>query len=87
MKMEKVLRSALLLLLAAALIFGMLPYSAAAGKETPCEVVEQTVKVGINNRVNAEILSGLNKGDEVILSEEGPDSGKGSKGGRGGRPF
>ena len=31
------------LLLAAALIFGMLPYSAAAGKETPCEVVEQTV--------------------------------------------
>lgn len=51
------------------------------------EVVEQTVKVGINNRVNAEILSGLNKGDEVILSEEGPDSGKGSKGGRGGRPF
>ena len=31
------------LLLAAALIFSMLPYSAAAGKETPCEVVEQTV--------------------------------------------
>lgn len=49
------------------------------------EVVEQTVKVGINNRVNAEVLSGLKKGDEVILGEEG--SGKGGKGGRGGRPF
>lgn len=51
------------------------------------EVVEQTVKVGINNRVNAEILSGLKEGDEVILSEEGADNGKGGKGGRGGRPF
>ncbi|MGP5273890.1 efflux RND transporter periplasmic adaptor subunit [Psychrobacter faecalis] len=51
------------------------------------EVVEQTVKVGINNRVNAEILSGLKEGDEVILSEEGTDKGKGGKGGRGGRPF
>ncbi|MBA2058270.1 efflux RND transporter periplasmic adaptor subunit [Psychrobacter cryohalolentis] len=50
-------------------------------------VVEQTVKVGINNRVNAEILSGLKKGDEVILSEEGPDSGSKGSGGRGGRPF
>ncbi|SLJ83867.1 efflux RND transporter periplasmic adaptor subunit [Psychrobacter sp. DAB_AL43B] len=49
------------------------------------EVVEQTVKVGINNRVNAEILSGLKVGDEVILSEEGPE--KGAKGGRGRRPF
>ena len=51
------------------------------------EVVEQTVKVGINNRVNAEILSGLKEGDEVILSEEGADKGKGGKGSRGGRPF
>ena len=55
------------------------------------EVVEQTVKVGINNRVNAEILSGLKKGDEVILSEEGPSigskGGRGGMGGRGGRPF
>ena len=50
-------------------------------------VVEQTVKVGINNRVNAEILSGLKKGDEVILSEEGPDSGSKGSGVRGGRPF
>lgn len=51
------------------------------------EVVEQTVKVGINNRVNAQILSGLKEGDEVILSEESADKGKGGKGGRGGRPF
>ena len=50
-------------------------------------VVEQTVKVGINNRVNAEILSGLKKGDEVILSEEEPDSGSKGGGGKGGRPF
>ncbi|TXD97428.1 HlyD family efflux transporter periplasmic adaptor subunit [Psychrobacter frigidicola] len=49
------------------------------------EVVEQIVKVGINNRVNAQILSGLKVGDEIILSEEGPE--KGSKGRRGGRPF
>lgn len=48
------------------------------------EVVEQVVKTGINNRVNVQILSGLNKGDEVILSEEGPAK---SQGRRGGRPF
>lgn len=47
------------------------------------EVVEQTVTVGINNRVNAQILSGLKAGDEVILSEEDPNGG--SRGG--GRPF
>lgn len=52
--------------------------------KTDGEVVEQTVTVGINNRVDAQILSGLNKGDEVILSEE--SSTKGSKGGKGGRP-
>jgi macrolide-specific efflux system membrane fusion protein len=45
-------------------------------------VVEQTVSVGIDNRVNAQILSGLKVGDEVILSEEGPAKAK-----RGGRPF
>ena len=50
-------------------------------------VVEQAVTFGINNRVNAEILSGLKKGDEVILSEEEPDSGSKGGGGKGGRPF
>ena len=44
-------------------------------------VAEQVVKTGINNRVDVQILSGLNKGDEVILSEEGPAKGPG------GRPF
>lgn len=44
------------------------------------EVVDQRVTVGINNRVNAQILSGLKEGDEVILSEESSDKGK--KGGR-----
>jgi len=43
------------------------------------QVVDQRVKVGINNRVNAQILSGLSVGDEVILSEEGLE--KSSKGG------
>ncbi|WP_350560502.1 efflux RND transporter periplasmic adaptor subunit [Psychrobacter sp. CAL346-MNA-CIBAN-0220] len=46
------------------------------------EVAEQRVKVGINNRVNAQILSGLSVGNEVILGEEGA-----AKSGRGGRPF
>ncbi|WP_435950410.1 efflux RND transporter periplasmic adaptor subunit [Psychrobacter sp. DM8] len=48
------------------------------------EVVEQRVTVGINNRVNAQILSGLSAGDEVVLGEE---KAEGSQGGRGGRPF
>ncbi|MEN2751623.1 efflux RND transporter periplasmic adaptor subunit [Psychrobacter sp. FBL11] len=48
------------------------------------EVAEQIVKTGINNRVDVQILSGLNKGDEVILSEEDSANGQSS---RGGRPF
>lgn len=46
------------------------------------QVVEQTVTTGINNRVNVQILSGLNEGDEVILSEEGPEKPSGGR-----RPF
>ncbi|MFT5120408.1 MAG: macrolide-specific efflux system membrane fusion protein [Psychrobacter glaciei] len=42
-------------------------------------VEERTVEVGIDNRVNAQILSGLKKGEEVIISEE---SGKKSGSGR-----
>ena len=45
------------------------------------QVVEQPVTVGINNRVNAQILSGLTEGDEVILGEESAGNG------RGGPPF
>ncbi|WP_299188495.1 efflux RND transporter periplasmic adaptor subunit [uncultured Psychrobacter sp.] len=48
------------------------------------EVVEQRVKTGINNRVDVQILSGLNKGDEVILGEADSTKGQSS---RGGRPF
>lgn len=49
-------------------------------------VVDTPVTVGINNRVNAQILSGLKVGDEIILSEEDSDQGK--KGGnRGPRMF
>jgi len=46
------------------------------------QVVEQVVTTGINNRVNVQVLSGLNEGDEVILSEESAEQGQGSKGGR-----
>ena len=42
-------------------------------------VEERTVKVGIDNRVNAQILSGLKEGEEIIISEE---SGKKSGSGR-----
>lgn len=48
------------------------------------EVVEQIVKTGINNRVDVQILSGLNKGDEVILGEENSAN---SQSRRGGKPF
>ncbi len=51
------------------------------------EVIEKIVKTGINNRVNVQILSGLDKGDEVILGEEDLEKNKGGRGGRGGRPF
>jgi macrolide-specific efflux system membrane fusion protein len=42
-------------------------------------VEERTVEVGIDNRVNAQILSGLKEGEEVIISEE---SGEKSDSGR-----
>ena len=45
-------------------------------------VKEQPVTVGINNRVDAQILSGLQVGDDIVLSE---DNGAGRQGG--GRPF
>ena len=49
-------------------------------------VKEQPVTVGINNRVNAQILSGLKAGDDVILSEDNSSS-KGNQSGGGRRPF
>ena len=49
-------------------------------------VKEQPVTVGINNRVNAQILSGLKAGDDVILSEDNSRS-KGNQSGGGRPPF
>ena len=49
-------------------------------------VKEQPVTVGINNRVNAQILSGLKVGDDVILSEDNSSS-KGNQSGGGRPPF
>jgi len=49
-------------------------------------VKEQPVTVGINNRVNAQILSGLKAGDDVILSEDNSSS-KGKQSGGGRPPF
>ena len=49
------------------------------------QVIDQTVTTGINNRVNVQILSGLNEGDEVVLGEEGSEKGQGGR--SGGRPF
>lgn len=49
-------------------------------------VKEQPVTVGINNRVNAQILSGLKAGDDVILSEDNSSS-KGNQSGGGRPPF
>ncbi|MDN5664951.1 MAG: efflux RND transporter periplasmic adaptor subunit [Psychrobacter sp.] len=49
-------------------------------------IKEQPVTVGINNRVNAQILSGLKAGDDVILSEDNSSS-KGNQSGGGRPPF
>ncbi|WP_199506795.1 MULTISPECIES: efflux RND transporter periplasmic adaptor subunit [unclassified Psychrobacter] len=49
-------------------------------------VKEQPVTVGINNRVNAQILSGLKAGDDIILSEDNSSS-KGNQSGGGRPPF
>lgn len=43
------------------------------------EVIDQLVKVGINNRVIAQILSGLSVGDEVILSDKGTETAEKSR--------
>lgn len=42
-------------------------------------VTDRAVTVGIDNRVDAQILSGLQVGDTVIIGEEGPSKGAGGK--------
>ena len=54
--------------------------------QTDGTIKEQPVTVGINNRVNAQILSGLKAGDDVILSEDNSRS-KGNQSGGGRPPF
>jgi len=50
-------------------------------------VEERAVTVGIDNRVNAQILSGLKEGEEVIISGESTKkSGSGRGPGGGGIP-
>lgn len=47
---------------------------------------EIPVQVGINNRVNAQILSGLKQGDTIILGEANADEKKEKSNNRGNRP-
>ncbi|MDI1261199.1 efflux RND transporter periplasmic adaptor subunit [Aquabacterium sp.] len=50
------------------------------GEEGDQKVVPRKVKVGLNNRVQAQVLSGLKAGDKVVVGEGGP-AGSGSSGG------
>ena len=51
------------------------------------KVVQRQVKIGLNNRVQAQVLEGLQEGDEVVVGEAtGGGSGGGSGGGGGRRP-
>ncbi len=43
------------------------------------QIEHRDVKVGINNKVSAEITSGLNDGDEVVLGETKAGSGDSSR--------
>lgn len=45
------------------------------------QVVQKPVKVGINNKVNAEILSGLKEGDQIVLGNamDGESSSRGDR--------
>lgn len=46
------------------------------------KVVQRQVKIGLNNRVQAQVLEGLKEGEEVVVGE----AGSGSGGGAGRRP-
>jgi macrolide-specific efflux system membrane fusion protein len=39
-------------------------------------IVERAVTVGVSNRVNAQILSGLNEGEKVVVGQKLPDAPK-----------
>lgn len=56
------------------------------GEERDQKVVPRKVKVGLNNRVQAQVLSGLKAGDKVVVGEAGP-AGSGSGARRSGPMF
>ena len=57
------------------------------GDEGEQKVVPRKVKVGLNNRVQAQVLSGLKAGEKVVVGEAGPAGSGGGGGGRRGAIF
>jgi len=51
------------------------------GEGEHAKVVNREVKVGLNNRVQAQILSGLKAGEKVVVGEASADAGKARAGG------
>jgi macrolide-specific efflux system membrane fusion protein len=45
------------------------------------KVVTRQVKIGLNNRVQAQVLEGLKEGEEVVVGEASPSGGAGGSGG------
>jgi macrolide-specific efflux system membrane fusion protein len=45
------------------------------------KVVNREVKIGLNNRVQAQVLSGLKEGEKVVVGEASADAGKARAGG------
>ncbi len=50
-------------------------------------VVERVVRIGLNNRVRAQVLEGLKEGEQVVTTEAAPPGAAGSNQRRGGPPF
>src|SRR5690606_34973176 len=53
------------------------------GKEQ--KITSRAIKVGLNNRVQAEVLEGLKEGDKVVVGEGAAKGGGRGQGGAGGR--
>ncbi len=51
------------------------------------KVVSRKVKIGLNNRVQAQVLAGLKADDKVVVGEGGPKGGSGGGGPRRGQIF
>jgi macrolide-specific efflux system membrane fusion protein len=50
-------------------------------------VVDRVVRIGLNNRVRAQVLEGLKEGEQVVTTEAAPPGAAGSNQRRGGPPF